>query len=333
MVTERVDDVQVTAWAVAAAGGDRAALAAFVEATRRDVHRFVAHLASAREADDLTQETYLRALRALPGFAGRSTARTWLLAIARHAAADAVRTALRRPRTSGVDDWEAIGAQRGVRRSAVDEAVVLRALVADLDPDRREAFVLTQVLGLPYAEAAEVCDCPVGTIRSRVARAREDLVEAIDAASSARPRLVGEPVSAGNRGGRPDDHRSMTCQHCRDAVSAMLDGEQLPEDEFVVRHHLPRCADCRAAAHRAREITLMARSWRTDPVPDPASDLLEVLLGATADPGPGSAGDGPTCAGDHGHLRPVGNAACGCAAACSCGCQQGKQCQCGHAVA
>ena len=187
-----MDDAQVTAWAMAAAGGDRAALAAFVEATRRDVHRFVTHLASAREADDLAQETYLRALRALPGFAGRSTARTWLLSIARHTAADAVRTALRRPRLSAVDDWESVGSRRELTRSLVDEAVLLRALVADLGTDRREAFVLTQVLDLTYAEAAEVCDCPVGTIRSRVARAREDLMEAMEARPIARPRRAGD---------------------------------------------------------------------------------------------------------------------------------------------
>ena len=48
-------------------------------------------------------------------------------------------------------------------------------LLAALDPDRRAAFVLTQLLGCSYAEAAQVCDCPIGTIRSRVARAREDL--------------------------------------------------------------------------------------------------------------------------------------------------------------
>ena len=52
-------------------------------------------------------------------------------------------------------------------------------LLARLDPDRREAFVLTQLLGLPYAEAAEVAGCPVGTIRSRVARARGDLIAAL----------------------------------------------------------------------------------------------------------------------------------------------------------
>jgi RNA polymerase sigma-70 factor (ECF subfamily) len=54
--------------------------------------------------------------------------------------------------------------------------VDLEAVLGDLDPDRREAFVLTQVLGLGYAEAAEVVGCPIGTIRSRVARARDDLV-------------------------------------------------------------------------------------------------------------------------------------------------------------
>ena len=70
----------------------------------------------------------------------------------------------------------------GTVRGASDEAVLLGQLVAALDPDRREAFVLTQVLDLSYAEAAQVCGCPVGTIRSRVARAREHLVAAFDAA-------------------------------------------------------------------------------------------------------------------------------------------------------
>ncbi|SHK68774.1 RNA polymerase sigma-70 factor, ECF subfamily [Pseudonocardia thermophila] len=187
---DRFDDARLTACAVAAGAGDRAALAEFVRATQRDVHRFLSHLASPADADDLAQETYLRALRALPRFAARSPARTWLLAIARRVAIDAVRTAQRRPRTDGVDDWEAVAAaaaaRPGVVRSAADEAVVLRALVDALDPDRREAFVLTQLLDLSYAEAAEVCGCPVGTIRSRVARAREDLVEAMAGSSSDR---------------------------------------------------------------------------------------------------------------------------------------------------
>ena len=56
---------------------------------------------------------------------------------------------------------------------------LLRELVAGLEADRRDAFVLTHVVGLSYAGAAEVCGCPVATIGSRVARAREDLIRAM----------------------------------------------------------------------------------------------------------------------------------------------------------
>jgi len=193
-MAERGDDAEITAWALAAGRGDRAALTAFIRATQRDVHRFVTHLSTPREADDLAQETYLRAIRSLPEFAGRSSARTWLLSIARRTAADAVRAAMRRPRTTEVDDWDGLAAvapRPELVRSAVDEAVLLRELVLTLDDDRREAFVLTQLLDLSYAEAAEVCACPVGTIRSRVARAREDLVAGMDARPAGSRRRVG----------------------------------------------------------------------------------------------------------------------------------------------
>jgi RNA polymerase sigma-70 factor, ECF subfamily len=87
-----------------------------------------------------------------------------------------------RPRTTAVEDWDAVvTANPAHRRSGFDEGVLLRELVAGLEPDRRDAFVLTQVLGLGYAATAEVCRCPIGTIRSRVARAREDLVCAMNA--------------------------------------------------------------------------------------------------------------------------------------------------------
>ena len=62
--------------------------------------------------------------------------------------------------------------------------VDLWLLLARLDDDRRHAFVLTQVIGLSYAQAAEVCGCPVGTIRSRVARAREDMMRELGAAEN-----------------------------------------------------------------------------------------------------------------------------------------------------
>lgn len=184
-MADRPDDERITAWALAAGRGDREALSAFVRATQRDVLRFVSHLADPGQAEDLAQETYLRAVGALPRFQATASARTWLLSIARRAAADAVRAAGRRPRTTGVADWEAVArdsvaVRTGAVRRAGDEAVLLAQLVAALHPDRHEAFVLTQVLDLSYAEAAQVCGCPVGTIRSRVARAREDLVRALD---------------------------------------------------------------------------------------------------------------------------------------------------------
>ncbi|MGB9281275.1 MAG: sigma-70 family RNA polymerase sigma factor [Pseudonocardiaceae bacterium] len=187
----RSNDALTTEFALAAGAGDRVAMAAFVRATQRDVYRFVSHLCARDEAEDLTQETYLRALRALPGFAGRSSARTWLLSIARRVAADQVRRAMARPRTTAVEDWDTVAAESSThRRSGFDEGVLLRELVAGLEPDRRDAFVLTQMLGLGYQAASEVCGCPVGTIRSRVARAREDLVREMNA-----PGLPGRSAS------------------------------------------------------------------------------------------------------------------------------------------
>ncbi|MGH3827110.1 MAG: sigma-70 family RNA polymerase sigma factor [Pseudonocardiaceae bacterium] len=175
------DDGWITRLALAAGAGDRGALTTFIRATQRDVYHFLTHLCERGEAEDLTQETYLRALRALPSFAGRSGARTWLLSIARRVAADQVRRSRTRPRTTSAEDWDAAVATDPVhRRSGWEEGVLLRELVAGLEPDRRDAFVLTQMLGLGYAAAAEVCQCPIGTIRSRVARAREDLVRAMN---------------------------------------------------------------------------------------------------------------------------------------------------------
>ena len=188
----RADDAYATKLALAAGAGDRDALATFIRVTQRDVYRFISHLCARDEAEDLTQETYLRALRTLPTFAGRSSARTWLLAIARRVAADQIRRTSARPRTTAVEDWDAVvAANPAQRRSGFDEGILLRELVAGFDADRRDAFVLTQVLGLDYAAAAEVCGCPVGTIRSRVARAREDLIRAMNASGTRGRRATG----------------------------------------------------------------------------------------------------------------------------------------------
>jgi RNA polymerase sigma-70 factor, ECF subfamily len=172
----------LTALALAAGAGDGAALERFVRASQREVWRLVAHLARVDVADDLTQETYLRAIPSLARFAGRSSARTWLLSIARRVVVDHIRAARSRPRTVGSVDWAQAADQRQAAVHGVaagfEDIVELTVLLDGLDPERREALVLTQVLGLSYAEAADICRCPVGTIRSRVARARDDLERA-----------------------------------------------------------------------------------------------------------------------------------------------------------
>lgn len=153
------------------------AITAFVRRTQPEVWRVCARLGDRADADELTQEVYLRALPALRQFRGEASARTWLLQIARHVCADHVR---RRTRRRAL-------VERLTQRTPADDLVErprtgeldLDEAVQALAPNRREAFVLTQVAGLSYAEAAEVCEVPIGTIRSRVARARAELLEAL----------------------------------------------------------------------------------------------------------------------------------------------------------
>ncbi|MGX1850775.1 sigma-70 family RNA polymerase sigma factor [Streptomyces sp. NBC_01456] len=195
------DDESVTGWALAARGGDERAVEQFVRATQLDVRRYVTHLSGDPQAtDDLVQDTYVRALRSLPRFEGRSSARTWLLTIARRVVADRIRSRAVRPRLAATDDWQTAAERvqpRGV--PGFDEGIALAELLAALTPERREAFVLTQLLGLPYAATAGVIGCPVGTVRSRVARAREALValltEAERAESADRPRDLAGAVA------------------------------------------------------------------------------------------------------------------------------------------
>ena len=149
----------------------------FVRATQPEVWRFTAALVDPGSADDLTQETYLRAFRGLADFAGRSSVRTWLLAIARHVCADHIRTLQRRRRLDARLSEPPLVPDPAGQVGALD-------LLRGLPDERREAFVLTQLVGLSYEEAADSCGVPVGTIRSRVARARMQLVAAVTAGTS-----------------------------------------------------------------------------------------------------------------------------------------------------
>ena len=165
---------ELTSLARAAGRGDRAALERLVRQTQGDVWRLCAYLVDPASADDLAQDTYLRAIPALRKFRGDAPVRAWLLAIARRACAAEIGARTRDRQLAArlaATPTGTLGqppAEPGAQAAADD-------LLAALAPDRRAAFVLTQLLGCSYAEAAAICGCPIGTIRSRVARAREDL--------------------------------------------------------------------------------------------------------------------------------------------------------------
>lgn len=177
------DDAYVTDLALRAGRGDKEALSEFIRLTHDDVWRLLAHLAGREQADDLTQETYLRVLGALPRFAARSSARTWLLSLARRAWVDSVRHDMARPRKAAAE-YDDVAAQQPSRDNpnTWSEVMDARELLDALAPERREALILTQVLGYTYEEAAKIANVRVGTIRSRVARARRDLVAGAEAA-------------------------------------------------------------------------------------------------------------------------------------------------------
>ncbi|MER6526843.1 sigma-70 family RNA polymerase sigma factor [Streptomyces sp. NPDC001508] len=170
-------DASATAWALAARGGDPDAADHFVRALHGDVLRYVARLSGdPQTAHDLAQDTFARAFGSLHRFEGRASARTWLLSIARRTVADSLRRAAVRPRIADAADWQTV-----VERTqpcglpGFDDGVALLDLLETLPGQRREAFVLTQVVGLSYEEAAGHLGCPVGTVRSRVSRARATL--------------------------------------------------------------------------------------------------------------------------------------------------------------
>lgn len=163
---------RLTELALAARDGNAYALEEFVRRSQPQVRALCRHLGDPETVDDLTQEVYFRALRALPRYRNDGPALGWLLTIARRTCADATRRRIRHRRRVGA----APVTEEGVHD---DSWADVAEIVATLATDRREAFVLTQFVGLSYADAAEVLGCPVGTVRSRVSRAREDLIAAM----------------------------------------------------------------------------------------------------------------------------------------------------------
>ena len=140
----------------------------------------LAPVGRAELAEDLAQETFLRAFRALPRFRGdgRASLGTWLVTIATRVALNELRR--RPPRLECLDTvsesmrtGEAAVAERHASAQAIERAV------ADLSPAYRGAFLLRELHGLDYAEIADVLEIDVGTVKSRLSRARSRLREAL----------------------------------------------------------------------------------------------------------------------------------------------------------
>ncbi len=155
-----------------AANGDRQAFEALCRALQEDVWRYCWALTGDDDlAAEAAQETFLRSVTAIRRFRGEGPVRVWFLVLARRAVAEVLRRAVR-ARQAGTAPPTAV-------TLGADHAgeVLGRLVVESLEPDLRQAFVLTQVLGLTYEEAGRVAGCKVGTIRSRVFRARARLME------------------------------------------------------------------------------------------------------------------------------------------------------------
>jgi RNA polymerase sigma-70 factor (ECF subfamily) len=164
--------------------GDKAAFNLLVLKYQHRVLKLVSRFVNdAAEAEDVAQEAFLKAYRALASFRGDSAFYTWLYRIAINTAKNALVSSRRRPVDFDLDlqDPEQYDRQAKLKEADTPEGVLLteeiRTVVErameQLPEDLRTAIVLRELEGLSYEEIAEAMDCPVGTVRSRIFRARE----------------------------------------------------------------------------------------------------------------------------------------------------------------
>lgn len=133
-------------------------------------------------AEDLAQETFLRAWRAREGFRGEATSRAWLMAIASNVIRDDARRRRRRPEEvePAFGDVPATGADPAARAEHAEAIERLREALGQMNPAHREIFLLRERDGLSYAEIARVLRVPIGSVMSGLSRARERLLKAVE---------------------------------------------------------------------------------------------------------------------------------------------------------
>jgi RNA polymerase sigma-70 factor, ECF subfamily len=190
-------DEELLARYVTPTGGPEVREAAFhalVDRYHRRVFGICLHaLGSASDAEDATQETFLKLARHADSFRGEAKLSTWLYRVARNACTDHVRHDARRPSTPVADPSTLDEAPREAdRTTGTEDALTVRAALDQLDAVSRQALVLVAVEGLSYQEAGAALGLAVGTVKSRVSRARARLVT-----------LLAEPAPTVDAGDRP----------------------------------------------------------------------------------------------------------------------------------
>ena len=169
--------------------GDKRAFELLVEKYQRRLARLVSRLVKdPGEVEDVTQEAFIKAYRALPSFRGDSAFYTWLYRIGVNTAKNyLVATGRRTPTATEVGADEAEGFEGGelLRDINTPESLLLskeigatvNAAIDALPEELRSAIQLRELEGMSYEEIAKLMDCPIGTVRSRIFRAREAIAE------------------------------------------------------------------------------------------------------------------------------------------------------------
>ncbi len=168
--------------------GDKAAFDVLVRKYQHKIVKLVTrYVHDATEALDVSQEAFIKAYRAIHGFRGDSAFYTWLYRIAINTAKNHLVAEGRRPLEHGMDlqDPEQYDMQARLRDVDTPERLLLtdeiqrtvEQAIEDLPEDLRTAIVLREIEGMSYEQIAEAMSCPVGTVRSRIFRAREAIDE------------------------------------------------------------------------------------------------------------------------------------------------------------
>lgn len=169
--------------------GDKQAFGLLVSKYQRKLIRLLSRLIrDSAEVEDVAQESFIKAYRALPSFRGESAFYTWLYRIGINTAKNyLVSQGRRAPTTTEFDSEEAETFEEGeqLRDINTPERLLMSkqigetvdAALADLPEELRTAIVLRELEGMSYEEIASVMDCPIGTVRSRIFRARESIAE------------------------------------------------------------------------------------------------------------------------------------------------------------